>query len=153
MENLIAGIFGLLLGAVGLWTGFKQLKNRAAFAHWKTTIGKVVERGTYQPSVATGGPPAFRHAPLVKYSYRVNGQDFVNNAIHPIRIQLPQRNTLKWAQKKAASFPDEVTIHYNPEAPGESYLVLTSRWILYVVVASACVCLLVGVLFLLAYLM
>ena len=149
MESLIAGIFGLLLGVVGLWTGIKQLKNRGRFSHWKTTQGKVIERGTYEPNAPMLGPPAFRHAPLVRYAYRVNDRELVNDAIHPKRIQRPQHNTLKWAKRKASSFSDDVIVHYNPEDPSESYLVLTSKISLWAVIAASCFALLVGLLFLL----
>ena len=151
MENLIAGIFGLLLGVVGLWTGFRQLKNRALFTRWKTTSGKVIERGTYQPDQAMLSVPAYRHAPLVKYSYVVDGHQFINNSIWPKRIQLPQHNTMKWAQRKAESFPNDVVVHYNPEDASESYLIMTSRLVLYAVVAASIVVLLIGGLFLLAF--
>lgn len=150
MESLIAGIFGSLLGVVGLWTGVKQLKNRARFSHWQTTQGKVIERGTYEPNVPMLGPPAFRHAPLVKYAYRVDDRELVNDAIHPKRIQLPQHNTLKWAKRKASSFPDDVIVHYNPEDPSESYLLLTSKLSLWAVIIASCFALLVGLLFLLS---
>jgi hypothetical protein len=46
VENLIAGCFALLIGVVGLLTGFKQLKNRAVLQNWKTVNGNVIERGT-----------------------------------------------------------------------------------------------------------
>ncbi|HJX92438.1 MAG TPA: DUF3592 domain-containing protein [Pyrinomonadaceae bacterium] len=151
MENLIAGIFALLIGGVGLWTGFMQLRNRAAFSHWKTTPGKVIERGTCQPSNAMFGAGAFRYAPLVKYSYEVGGRQFVNNSIFPVRIQLPQRNTQKWAQRKAEGFPNEVVVYYNPVDANESYLVLTSRWTLYAVLAASCVVVMMGLLFLLLF--
>jgi hypothetical protein len=97
------------------------------------------------------GPPAFRHAPLVKYVYQVGGEEFTNDRIRPKRIQQPQHNTKKWAQKKAESFPDEVSVHYNPEDPSESFLVQTSRLMLYVVVGSSCLAILFGLLFLLVF--
>jgi hypothetical protein len=150
-ETLIAGIFGLLLGSIGLATGFVQLRNRARFGRWQKTEGKVVERGTYEPSIPMSGPPAFRHAPLIRYEYHVNDQTFVSDAIHPRRIQLPQHNTLKWAQKRAASFPDTVSVQYNPEDPGESYLVLTSKLTLFAVVIASCCAMLFGLLLLLAW--
>jgi len=153
LENLIAGCFGLLLGVVGLITGVTQLRNRAAFKHWNTVPGSVIERGTYVPQFATLSVPAFRHAPLVKYRYVVDGKEFINNSIYPARIQSPQQNTIKWARKKAESFPDNVVVHYNPENAGESYLVLTSTWMLVVVIASSCLVMLVGGLFLLSWLM
>jgi len=149
MERIISGLFSLLLGLVGLWTGFKQLKNRAVLNRWSTTKGKVIERGTYKPNTPGSGPPAFRHAPLVKYVYEVDGKEFFNNSIHPKRIQLPARNTLKWAQKRADSFPDDVTVHYNPADPGESYLIQTKASILYTVVAVSGLLVLIGLLILL----
>jgi len=148
-ESLIAGIFGLLLGLVGLATGLVQLRNRARFDRWKKTQGKVLERGTYEPNVPMSGPPAFRHSPLIKYEYEVDNRTFISDAIHPRRIQLPQHNTLKWAKKRAASFPDTLSVHYNPEDPAESYLVLTSKFSLFAIVIASCFAMLIGLLFLL----
>ena len=148
MEKLISGIFSLLLGAGGLWTGWRQLKNRRALSLWKTTKGKIIERGTYQPSSALS-TPAFRHAPLVRYVYQVEGREFTNHSIHPKRIQLPPHSSLKWAQKKALEFPEEVVVYYNSEDPAESYLLLTSRVLLWIVVAVSILLLLIGLIVLL----
>jgi hypothetical protein len=75
MERIISAAFSFLIGTVGLWTGFKQLRNRAALNIWPTTKGRVIERGVYEPYMPAAGPPAFRHSPLVKYVYQ-------GNAIH-----------------------------------------------------------------------
>jgi hypothetical protein len=150
MERIISAAFSFLIGTVGLWAGFKQLRNRTALDTWPTTTGKVIERGTYQPFIPAAGPPAFRHSPLVKYVYQVSGKEFINDSIRPKRIQLPQHNTKKWAQKKAESFPDEV-VHYNPEDPSESFLVQTSRTMLYIVIGASSLAILFGLLFLLVF--
>ena len=150
MENLIAGIFGLILGVVGFVTGLTLLRKRTQFNQWKTTTGKVIERGTFQPDIPMLSAPAFRYSPLVRYHYQVAGKEFVSNSILPKRIQLPKHNTIKWAQKQAESFPEEVIVYYNPEDPTETYLVLTSRRVLYVVLAASFFAVLVGLLFLLA---
>jgi hypothetical protein len=151
VEDLIAGCFGLLLGVVGLLTGIKQLRNRSEFKNWKTTSGHVIERGTHVPNFAMLSVPAYRHAPLVKYSYQVDQKDFVSTSIWPERIQRPQHNTVKWAQKQAASYADQLVVHYNPYNPSESYLVLTSAWMLLMVVAASCLVLVIGGLFLLSW--
>jgi hypothetical protein len=149
MEKIAAGIFSLLLGSVGLWTGLRQLKNRRLLSGWKTTPGKVIERGTYRPNIASLSAGAFRYSPLVKYSYQVNGADFINDAIHPRRIQLPKHSSKKWAQKQAETFPGEVLVHYNSDDPGESYLVLTSNLVLEIVVALGVLLILIGLIVLL----
>lgn len=147
MEAIAAGAFSLLIGIVGLWTGFKQLRNRTELNRWSTTAGRVIERGTYQVSAAVRSAPAFRHAPLVKYVYQVNGREFVNDYINPKRIQLPSHNTKKWAEKRAASFADDVTVHYNPADPSESFLVQTPKRMLYIVIVASCLAILFGVTF------
>ena len=144
MEGIFAGGFALLLAIVLMLTGLRQLKNRAALDRWPTTKGKVIERGTYQVSTPTGGPPAFRHSPLVKYVYRVAGKEFVSDRIRPQRIQQPQHNTKDWAQRTANKFPDEVEVHYNPEDPSESFLVQTPKILLYTLIVGSCAALLFG---------
>jgi hypothetical protein len=153
VEKLIAGCFGLLLGVVGVITGFRQLRNREVLKRWKTVQGSVVERGTYIPDFAMVSVPAFRHAPLVKYRYVIDGKEFISNSIYPERIQRPQHSSIKWAQKKAETFADDVVVHYNPENASESYLVLTSMWTLILVIGASCLVMLIGGLFLLSWAM
>ena len=151
MENLIAGIFGVVLGAVGLWTGLRALKNRAFAARWPTTNGHVIERGIYHPNQPMLSAPAFRHAPLVRYRYEVGGKEFISDSILPRHIQLPRHSTKKWAQEQADSFPEVVLVHYNPEDPAQSYLTNASRTGLYAVLIFSTIALLLGCLFLLKY--
>jgi hypothetical protein len=146
MEAIFAGAFALLIGIVGLWTGLRALKMRATLDRWPTTKGKVIEHGTFTPDYASG-PPAFRHAPLVKYVYQVGGKEFVNDRLQPKRIQQPRHNTQAWAQKRSAEFPDDVNVHYNPADPGESFLVQTSKKTLYLVIAASCLAILLSLLF------
>jgi hypothetical protein len=136
MESIIAGAFCLLIGIVGLWTGLRALKTRTTLDRWPTTTGRVTERSTFKPDYASG-PPAFRHAPLVRYVYQVGGKDFVNDRIQPKQIQQPRHNTEAWAQQRAAEFPDQVIVHYNPADPGESFLLQTSKRTLYVVIGAS----------------
>ena len=149
MERIAAGIFSLLLGSLGLWTGLQQLKNRRLLSNWKTTPGKIIERGTYRPNIASLSVGAFRYSPLVKYSYQVNGAEFINDAIHPRRIQLPRHSSRKWAQKQAESFPSEVLVYYNSDDPSESYLLMTSKLVLGTVVALGALLILIGLVVLL----
>jgi hypothetical protein len=149
MEAILAAAFASLLGVVLLWTGLRQLRNRAALDRWPSTKGKVIERGTYQPYIPTTGAPAFRHAPLVKYVYQVDRKEFTSVHIRPRRIQQPQHNTKEWAQRTANKFPDEVNVHYNPEDPAESFLVQTPKILLYTLIAGSGCALLFAIILLL----
>jgi Protein of unknown function (DUF3592) len=150
MEKVATAALSLLIGLVGLWTGFRQLKNRRELDRWPATPGRVVERGTFVPKNVGGGSPAFRYAPLVRYAYTVGGTEFAGDSINPRRIQLPTTGSKPWAEKRAASFADGVAVRYNPEDPAESFLVQTPRAKLYMVIAGSCFALLLGALFCLA---
>jgi hypothetical protein len=149
MENVIAGIFGLLLGVAGFWTGVKALRRRAMVDRWHTTKGRVIERGVYQLNQPMLSAPAFRYSPLVKYTYQVNEKDFESDSILPSRIQSPRHSTKTWAQKQADSFAGEVIVHYNPTDPAEAYLVQVSKLMLYLLLLGSGVALVLGLLFLL----
>ena len=148
MEALLSGLFALLIGSVGAWAGVQALRNRTALDRWPTTKGRVIERGTFQAVIGGRG---FRYAPLVKYVYQVDEKEFVNNYINPKRTQQPSHSTKEWAQKEAELGTDEVTVHYNPASPDESFLVQTPRFKLYGVIVASCVAMLFGVLFLISY--
>jgi len=148
MLTFVSAGFAFLIGATALWTGIKQLRNRAVLRRWPTTPGKVIERGTYQPYIATATQSAFRYAPLIRYNYEVNRQTFTNESIHPKRMQQPRHGTKKWAQAQADSFPEAVLVHYNPQDPGEAFLNETSRLLLFGLIAAALFAFLFGVMLL-----
>jgi hypothetical protein len=122
LESTIAGILGLLISGVAFWAALRLLRMRPILDRWATVNGTVTERGTFVPTEPDLTVPGFRHSPLVRYEYQVGGQTFVSDRIHPKRLVAPARNHLKWAEKRAASFPNEVLVHYNPENPSESFL-------------------------------
>ncbi len=152
MEWIVAGCFSLLIGIVGLWTALRHLKSRKELNTWRTTTGRVIERGVFQPNVPSLGAPAFRYAPLVKYAYAVEGKEYVGNCIHPAQLQAPPQSSQKWAQKKAESFPNEVVVHYNAADPTEAYLIQTSRALLLTVAAVSSFMIVFGLLLLLVQL-
>lgn len=122
LEATIAGTLGLLISGVAFWAAFRFLKERPILNRWNTVQGMVVERGTFVPTEPDLTVPFFRHSPLVRYEYQVDGQTFVSDRIHPKRLVAPSRNSLGWAEKRANSFPNEVLVHYNPADPTESFL-------------------------------
>ena len=139
-----------MLGVTGLWLGRRQLRELAVLRDWPETPGKVIERGTFRVTHATLSVSAFQHSPLVRYAYRVGDREFVNDRIHPQRLQHPDHSTVTWAEARAAAFPAEVAVRYNPADPAESFLRLTARKRLYFLLACSVVAFLFGSAFLLA---
>ena len=91
----IGGIFGLVIAAVTVWSSFVRLKNISNLKFRKKIGGKVGERGTLRITHGSRSAPAFQHAPLVRYVYRVDEQEYTGNAILPKHIQLPEHNTVE----------------------------------------------------------
>lgn len=147
MEKILTPLVGVLLGIVLIVVAIVKLRELAALKFWKTAPGKVIERGTFCVSHGVRSPSAYQHSPLVKYVYQVNGQEFVNDSILPKHIQLPECRNLQWAEKRAASFPDEVTVYYNPENPGDSFLVRTPKIKIFVIIPMGLLSIFIGLLF------
>lgn len=138
METIISSIFLMIIGGVGLFAILVALSKRKRFQNWHKTQGRIIERGVFQPTnVGRLDVPAFRYAPFVKYVYTANSNEYIGeNLFHP-EIQLPQTSNEKRARKKADSFPDEVTVNYNPDNPADSFLVTSSK-ALFVSLAVFC---------------
>jgi len=136
MESIIAGIFGLIIAIVIIWNSFVQWANISRLNSWKAADGRIVERGAFRVTHANRGPSALQHSPLVRYVYQADGLEFTSDAILPKHIQLPERSTVEWAQARADSFPDHLTVYYNPENPSDSFLVPVSRKTFYIMMIA-----------------
>lgn len=133
MEKYIAGIFGFCLGLLGLYTCFAQLRNFSKLDSWKTTKGKVFERGVVESEAGNVRNAGQKFNPLVRYSYQVDNQDFTNDAIYPKHLQGYSAGSSDWAEKEAKKFDDDVTVFYNPENPADSFLRMPSKTTFYII--------------------
>lgn len=136
MESIIAGIFGLIIAIVIIWISFLQWANISRLDSWTSAEGKIIERGTFRVTHANRGPPALQHSPLVRYVYQADGKDFTGDSILPKHIQLPERSTVEWAQARANSFPERLTVYYNPQSPTDCFLVPMSRKTFYIMMIA-----------------
>lgn len=150
MQTIISAIFLMVIGGVGGFAFLMALRKRKQFQSWPKIEGRVIERGVYKPANAGRvSSPAFRYTPHVKYVYTVNGKEYAGeNLFHP-QIQLPQVSRESWARKKADSFPDKVTVNYNPENPADSFLVTSSKPLFIFIIIVCGFIFLLGVLILL----
>jgi hypothetical protein len=144
MESIIGGLFGLVMASVIIWNAFVQMGNVSRLNSWKQADGKVIERGTFRVTYTSQRLSAYQHAPLVKYVYQVGGQEFTSDAILPKHIQLPEHSTVEWAQERAAAFPENLTVYYNPENPSESFLESVKQKTLYIMIAAGPVVVLIS---------
>jgi hypothetical protein len=65
------------------------------------------------------------YAPYVKYSYSVAGKEYNNTQFYLIGRM---GNSRKAIQKLVDSLPNPVPVHYNPQDPAQSYLLVNPAW-------------------------
>ena len=89
---------------------------------------------------------------MIKYTYQVGDQEFTGDRVHPKRIQASRYKAAERAEAQLSSAGSEVSVHYNPADPAESFLIQTPRQTAYILFGVSGAALLVGLIFLLAWL-
>lgn len=121
-------VFGVLLGALGMWAGLRAMRAQASARAWPAVTATVVHRGVARATAANLGSPAFQFTPEVRYRYAVDGTWFESASWFPPAVHRPPRGTAAWARRLADGVPDLVVIRYDPAAPSVSCLHLVPEW-------------------------
>jgi hypothetical protein len=112
----------LFFGAVGLWAAFYVFRKVRHGRNWPTVPGDILERGVGDQ---IGIENRNSYAPHVKYSYSVEGKNYVNQQVYTVgRIGYPREKVLR----QVDNLPNPVPVHYNPQNPAQSYLLVTPTW-------------------------
>ena len=110
-------LLGIVINAV------RQMSRAEASRNWFTTNGQVVYSSVHQES---DGPYS---VPVVKYRYRVEGQEYESSRI---RFTWTGESTYPWTASKVVnkySVSKTVRVYYNPKNPSVAVLIpgLVSR--------------------------
>jgi len=118
---VIAAVFVLVLaiGAIVAGTGYARKAN--AMRGFQMTTGRVVARDVV---AITGDRTEGRWgdgggwAPRVAYAYSVDGEDLTGDRV----AYAPSGLKRSVAERRAAAYPDEVLVWYDPANPRDAYL-------------------------------
>jgi hypothetical protein len=102
----------ILFGFVGLWVGIKSRRAQRRTRGWPTVPGKILERSV-GPSIGRGRAHALR----ITYAYSVGGTEYRGERVHPVG----EVGYLD-PEKKLASLPNPIPVHYDPIHPASAYL-------------------------------
>ena len=135
---------GVCMGPLGFWYLRKALVSR----RWPATDGKIVD-STVSSVTRYRSRTYVVYVPTVKYTYEVDGEQFVNDTVGH-----GGWNSNKIAKAKAVCerYPidDAVKVYYNPKRPATSVLergrILLSTWIMSALGAYALAAMLVWLL-------
>ena len=114
------GAFALAIAVGAFYAAATIFRLRRRVRRWPSVRGRVTSRETIQPTDrGRTSAPAFRWAPDVRYSYTVDGVDYVGD-----KTTLPWSATgsKKSAEKALARIPDETDVLYDPAEPKTSCL-------------------------------
>ena len=117
---MLAGLLLVILGLVSLWGARYWMRLRRQVNAWPVVRGHVTARHAIQPTDrGRTSAPAFRWAPDVRFSYRVDDTDYIGEKFWP---------PWSWTHTKASAeaflvtIPDEVDVRYDPTDPQTSCL-------------------------------
>jgi hypothetical protein len=118
--HYVYAAFALVIALGAFYAAASSLRLRRRVRRWPSVPGHVTSRETIQPTDrGRTSSPAFRWAPDVRYSYSVDGVDYVGD-----KTTLPWSSTgsKKRAEKALARIPDEPDVRYDPADPKTSCL-------------------------------
>lgn len=122
----VSGAIFCLLGGIFLLIGIAGQKKAAKSAAWPTASGTVLSSSIIEKSsMDDDGASSSSYEPRVVYQYSIMGTAYEGKRISFGANQFDRR----MAEKISAAYPAgaQVTVHYNPEKPGEGVLETKAR--------------------------
>ncbi|HEX9990524.1 MAG TPA: DUF3592 domain-containing protein [Chloroflexia bacterium] len=131
--DMILALLYILAGIMAFWFAYYLAREARRVRNWPTVYGEMLERG-----VEGVGQ---RYRPRVKYRYSAEGKDYVSDQFYSTGKPYGLESTI---QKLVDGVPDPVPVHYDPQNPARSYLVLTPTWTVWILVVVGVIALLLG---------
>jgi hypothetical protein len=139
VKRLVIALLFVAMGGVAVFAAFYVSSELRRGKDWPTVPGAILERrvgermGTRSPSFL----------PQVTYAYSVDGHAYQNDQVYVIRRTGGLEDQI---QTLVDGLPDPVPVHYNPDQPSESYLLMNSMTTFWVTLGAGALGLLIGLL-------
>ena len=119
---MVAAVFVLVIAAGALAAGIGHVRKARSMRGYRSTVGQVVARDVAAiPGVdlregrwGRGGG----YEPRIVYRYSVDGVEFTGDRLGYVRRGLKRAI----AERRAAAYPDELQVWFDPADPREAYL-------------------------------
>lgn len=128
-------ILYLAASLMAFWLAFRLSSEIRTKRNWPTTPGRIIERGV--------GKLIDHNSYLahVRYTYRVGGKEHTNDQVYLIRqTGEPPKNV----QRLVDGLPDPVPVRYDAGNPADSYLIVNSMAVFWILLGLGILALLVG---------
>jgi hypothetical protein len=138
-SDMALALLTLFIGVTTTWVARYVYRELRINRRWPTVPGKILERGVGDPL-----PGMTRvYLPIVKYSYSVGGRDYTNDQVYLIR---KTGNLAPVIRQLVDSLPDPVPVHYDPQDPSRSYLLVNPMQTVWVIYGFAALAIILGLL-------
>lgn len=118
---IMCGVFGMSF----LYAGVSMLIKGHKTDKWSTTTGKIIKRTTSWNGSIGKTSSRSTYIPAITYSYTVEDKSYTGGNIGQVGTFY---YTTAEAQHAADSYPEEVTVYYNPINPGDCTIVKGTPW-------------------------
>ena len=138
-KSLIFALLTLLAGGGAMWGACRVSSDIRGAKDWPTTPGTISERGV-------GAPMTTEHRmylPRAVYTYEVAGKKYTNDQVYLIR---GTGGTSTEVKQLVDELPTPTDVHYDPDNPQSSYLVVNPMGTYHVLLAFAIGALVLGAL-------
>jgi hypothetical protein len=136
---MLLALLTLFAGGMALWAARHVWTEVRRCRDWPSVPGRILERGVGAPM----GTPGRSYLPHVRYTYSVAGKEYTNDQVYVIRRTGGLADAM---QRLVDRLPDPVPVHYDPEDPARSYLLVNPMGTVWILIAFGAGALLLGLL-------
>lgn len=137
---MLWALLTLLFAGIALYMAFHVSSEVRRCRDWPTVQGTILERGVGEPMGTSRGRSFL---PKVVYTYTVGGTAYTNDQVYLIRRTGGPADDM---QKLVDGLPNPVPVHYNPQDPAKSWLLMNSMSTFWLLLTFGIVTLLIGLL-------
>ena len=123
IKKVLLSILLAVFGTFGTWLivrGLGDVSEAAESSGWPTTPGTVLSAEVHTQTSSARHSNSTSYAPVISYSYAVNGENFVGTAITPGRMW---GSSSAYAAVRRFSAGSHPAVYYSPAQPGQAVLI------------------------------
>ena len=126
ISQILTATFTFAGSLLAFWISARLHRDRRESRNWPVVAGKIVERG-----IETMQTDARSFTPRVKYSYTVAGKEYAGQQVY----RTGRAGSSRQAAQQLIGLSDSIPVHYNPENPGEAFLLANPSPIFWIAAA------------------
>ena len=144
MENIISGIFSILIGFGCLWLGRKMNKWTKRIKGWKQVQAKLISKKIGERKILQG-TELNNYRIYIEYEFTVDGKTYHGNILNMIELEGGEQSMLMTtAERNIKKITDPISVYYDPQNPERSLAHKGSRALWFALIIVGILMILIG---------